>query len=120
MRFYIPSIAGLLLAGCTGTISGSGLTSQNETIAAVGIEGGSNTDAIEISSNSGWSCRGDLTPAQSRQLGGSVTVPLDCSDGRTGTTAMTTSLSEGNVTGTFRLSDGTTGQFILNVARFDS
>lgn len=115
MRFSaFAAAAALILTGCAGTISGSGVTNRNETVTGVAVTDGRVNESFEYISNTGWTCRGVLTEQQARQVGGSVTVPLTCSDGRTGTSVLTAQMWQGQLTGQFSLSDGTTGTVIFN------
>lgn len=113
-RLAAFSVVGLILTGCAGTIAGSGLTNRNETITALAVTDGGTNESFQLTADSGWTCNGTLTKQQARQLGGSITVPLDCDDGRTGTSTLTLRMSQGQIDGQFRLSDGTTGTVIFN------
>ena len=118
-RLIVLLGAVLVVAGCsgTGTINGSGLTNRNETITAVAVRTGPESEYFDLISNTGWSCRGVMTAEQARQMTGSITVPLNCDDGRTGTSRLTVELWQGQINGQFSLSDGTTGTVIFNAVQ---
>ena len=98
----------LILSACTVRAPIEGQFENGEPISGVAtatMEKGT----VEVrSEKTGLVCEGSYNPvSQAKEW----TVPLECNDGRTGTAQVHRSddLTSGN--GTFRLSDGRTGQF---------
>ncbi|MEL6520949.1 MAG: hypothetical protein AAFQ66_08295 [Pseudomonadota bacterium] len=98
------------LSACTGAVGGSGETSRGEVVAGELIVRSTTDQAVSITGARGWRCDGQLSPEQAKQLGGTINVPVDCTDGRRGMLRVTSQPTKNPVAvGSFRLSDGTTG-----------
>lgn len=109
----------LALAGCTLPHGGSGQTQSgvpitgSRDVQAVGFR-----EDVTFTSMDGWSCKGTVNLEKMvNERRTSETFPVTCSNGMTGTVMMAMAthrrdlLKPGDVHYSFRLSDGTMGQF---------
>ena len=97
------------LAACSAEVGGAGRLSTGEpvtgTFAADATKG---RNVITIASPAGWSCQSiwDDTVAK----GAAATMPMTCTDGSNGTLILTMNNISKQMTGSFHLDNGKTGQ----------
>ncbi len=103
----IPAFA--ILSACSGGVGGAGQLSNGDPIAGSVIgEMPSGRTIVEVASPAGWTCQSILTDQAGN--GVSVTVPMTCSDGQTGTMILTMNNVQKTLYSSFRLNNGLTGQ----------
>lgn len=108
----------LALAACSTPHSGAGLTQDGTPITGDRKVYVGHREDVTFTSLDGWSCKGTVDLYQMFYDGKtSTTFPVQCSDGRTGTVMIAfahynrAKLRPGDVSYSFKLSDGTAGQF---------
>ncbi|WP_420002917.1 hypothetical protein [Arenibacterium sp. LLYu02] len=117
---FTPILVGLALtlAACSTPFSGSGLTKDGTPITGNRVVHTGHSEDVSFTSLDGWSCSGTVNLYQMFYDGRtSEAFPVKCSDGRTGNVMVAfpfldrSRLRPGDVSYTFKLSDGTTGLF---------
>ena len=109
-RKSVLCIAALsVLAACEATRGGGGaMTDGQPIIGEIFMSGG--TQGVKITSVDGWSCTGNLTPAQVRDTVSSVfPVPIACTNGASGNALVSVDRLTGDADINFRLSNGRAG-----------
>ncbi len=104
----ICAAAMLLLAGCATEIGGAGTLSTGEPVSGVIAANSSGKLPVTITSPAGWSCQGIWDDSAGK--GAAKTIPMTCSDGAKGTMILTMNNIQKQVTGSFHLTNGKTGQ----------
>lgn len=112
------AVAALLLmiavTACTTHLGGAGRLSDGESVSGT-LTASGNGVAIGIVSLNGWTCQSVWDQQKSDKA--SVTLPMTCSDGKTGTMILAFNQISKEMHGTFRLSDGRTGQITFSAAK---
>ncbi|NKX37328.1 hypothetical protein HGG70_05190 [Rhodobacteraceae bacterium R_SAG4] len=108
----------LTLAACSTPYSGAGLTKDGTPITGNRVVHAGHREDLTFTSLDGWSCSGSVDLYQMFVDGRtSEAFPVKCSDGRTGRVMVAfpfmdrSRLRAGDVSYSFKLSDGTTGLF---------
>lgn len=110
LKYFLIPLAGLSLVGCEMSRGGGGMTTTGEPVVAEIRQGNDLRQSVSITSVNGWQCIGYLTPEQRNNTVDSVIqVPLECSNGVTGTSLVSVDRLKGEADINFRLSDGTVG-----------
>lgn len=99
----------LLVAACAGEMGGSGRLSTGEPLSGTLTPDVSNGRTIvTVASPAGWSCKSVMDETSGK--GAAKTLPMTCTDGASGTMILTMNNIQKQVTGSFQLNNGKTGQ----------
>lgn len=107
----------LALAGCLGSLryAGSGQLSDGSPVAGLAANNlDTGVKTITITSPAGWECKAEYQKANGDGLY-QGTVPLKCSDGATGTLILSNNRVQQQMVGSFKLSNGKTGQVVFGL-----
>ncbi len=108
IKAFAATAAMLLLSACASEIGGAGTLSTGEPVSGVIATTPPGKMPVTITSPAGWSCQGIWD--ESAGKGAAVTIPMTCSDGAKGTMILTMNNLRKEITGSFHLSNGKTGQ----------
>lgn len=112
-RILTAALIGMAaLAGCVESTGGAGQTSRGDPVAgSLSFDHATQMFDVGLHSPRGWVCN-----AQFKRSGQDLkirTVPLSCSDGRTGNLVLTSNQFQGQIVGAFTLSNGESGQVVF-------
>jgi hypothetical protein len=115
-------LAAFAVAGsCSTQLGGEGQLSDGQPLSVImqiDMTATTAVTVIDIASPDGWSCRSSIanddnsTSPRARHI-----VPMNCSDGATGTLLITYDAIQKTERGAFKLSNGRSGSFAFNFKR---
>lgn len=99
------------IAACDASVGGSGYTKDNSPLSAqINVQMNPGQNTFIISSPQGWSCSNTIKHTKEPpEPSATLTMPLTCNNGATGTLIMTNHTLQRKIVGGFRLSNGIEG-----------
>ena len=113
MRIILAISAALALSACAQATGGAGTTARGEPLAGqIFVDPAAGTNRVDITSPGRWTCSSQFGRAENTPNNPSMTrtVPLTCSNGATGQLVLTGNQFQQQIVGSFRLSNGESGQ----------